>query len=404
MKKASYIKLTKSNKLLLACFIVFSFHFNSYSQTKPLYKIKKKDSVLCIKKPLKKSKKEKTIAFNGHDGPYIINDTLYRVNNTNELEILPNFNRDSVLVRVDNKDNNKFYLSLDTNYKIPEHTYNLPEKMVVVSDIEGNYNAFAGFLYANKIIDENHNWIYKNGHLVLGGDFVDRGKNVTQILWLIYKLEQQAREQNGVVHFILGNHEILNFYGDYRYNRGKYIKAALQISKLKKKKEAIKYLYSNKTELGKWLATKNVVEKIGDYIFVHAGLSPDILKFKLNLEDINNIVRSQFNGFTYTKDPIINFLYSSQGPFWYRGLILDRKSTAKITNQQLQAILEYYNAKKIVIGHTTVENVSTDFNGQIIRSDVHHGNTMFSGKTKGLLVENGNEFILNDKAIKLPLH
>jgi hypothetical protein len=31
----------------------------------------------------------------------------------------------------------------------------------------------------------------------LNGDFVDRGENVTQVLWLIYKIENQAQKQGG---------------------------------------------------------------------------------------------------------------------------------------------------------------------------------------------------------------
>lgn len=399
--KFNFLKHT--NLYFISFFICFGFcfHFKSFAQQTPLQITQKKDSVIKNAFP---TKNKKEIKFNGVDGPYIINDTLlYRVTEKNKLVVTPFFKRDSVVVNTDNKNTSEFYLALEDNYKIPETTYSLPEKIVVISDIEGNFNAFTSLLQASKIIDINYNWIYGNGHLVLGGDFVDRGKNVTQVLWLIYKLELQAKKQNGVVHFILGNHEVLNFYGDYRYNHGKYIKAAQAISQLKDKKDAVKYLYSKNSELGKWLATKNVIEKIGDYIFVHAGLSPEILDYKLSLNDINNFTRIGFDGIKNTDDKTMSFLYGSKSPFWYRGLVMKRYKYSKITNYELDAILNYYDAKKIVIGHTVVKTISTDFNGKVIRTDVHHGTTKFSGDTKGLLIENGQEFVIDDTSGKFVL-
>ncbi|RLJ64428.1 calcineurin-like phosphoesterase family protein [Lacinutrix venerupis] len=384
---------------LLLCFTV-SFPVIVFAQDITYPKAQKKESI--VEKAFLK-KKKRQIRFSGNDGPYIINDTLYRVTSESKLLVTPFFNRDSIRVKVDNIEKDTFFVPLQKEYNIPETVYNLPEKMVVISDIEGKYNAFAGFLYANKIIDENHNWIFGNGHLVLGGDFMDRGRNVTQVLWLIYKLEQQAKKQDGQVHFILGNHEILNFFGDHRYNRGKYIKAAQEISQLEDKKEAIKYLYSTRSEIGKWLATKNVIEKIGDYLFVHAGISPEILDYKLSLEQINKLVRTHFTGTENLIDEKVNFLYSLKGPFWYRGLVKRRFQYDKITPLELDRVLKFYDAKKIIIGHTPVDSITTGFNGKVIITDVNHGYIKFTGQTKGLLIENNQEFIIDDAGLKKPL-
>ena len=64
--------------------------------------------------------------------------------------------------------------------------------MAGLSDIEGNFQAFRDFLINAKVIDTGLNWTFGDKHLVLVGDFVDRGASVTQVLWLIHKLEQQA--------------------------------------------------------------------------------------------------------------------------------------------------------------------------------------------------------------------
>jgi len=43
------------------------------------------------------------------------------------------------------------------------------------------------------------------------------------------------------------------------------------------------------------LKTKNVIEKVGDYIFVHAGLSPEILEYELSLSEINEITSENWD-------------------------------------------------------------------------------------------------------------
>ena len=99
-------------------------------------------------------------------------------------------------------------------------------KMFIVSDIEGSFKAFRKLLQSNKIINDDYEWTFGNGHLVLTGDFVDRGDLVTEVLWLIYSLEEKAKAAGGYVHFILGNHEIMNMNGDLRYLNAKYVNNA----------------------------------------------------------------------------------------------------------------------------------------------------------------------------------
>lgn len=69
----------------------------------------------------------------------------------------------------------------------------MPDKIVAISDIEGNFYGFSNFLIAYNVIDANYNWTFSNGHLILNGDFVYRGNNVVPVLWLIYKLEKQHK-------------------------------------------------------------------------------------------------------------------------------------------------------------------------------------------------------------------
>ena len=310
------------------------------------------------------------------------------------------------MVKVNNADNDLFTVTLNDSINFQPDNYQMPEKLIVMSDIEGNFDGFSSFLINNRVIDKNFNWVFRNGHLLLNGDFVDRGDNVTQVLWLIYKLEQEAIKQNGKVHFILGNHEILNFQGNSRYANKKYKRVAQIISKNDSLKVATQFIYSDKTELGKWLRTKNVIEKIGNYIFVHAGLSPEILKYNVSISEINKIVRNNWDKNLYDEEEnnrVENFLTGKKGIYWYRGLAQDYKYYDKIKENELNEVLKFYQATKIVFGHSVMEDITKEFNGKTINTDVKHGQDKNSEKTKGLLIENGVEFKINGKGTKTKL-
>lgn len=351
------------------------------------------------------------------DGPYIFNNILYKVNSKNELEKIKINKNNSLSVQVDNETLDNFNFKLKRKIDLYPDTYDMPNKLVAISDIEGNFNAFSSFLKNNHVIDDKYNWIFGDGHLVLVGDFVDRGKNVTPILWLIYKLEEQAIEAKGRVHFILGNHEIMNFQGKYKYNADKYKVIAQLIYEKTHKREGLKvntqsdytkFLYSVKSELGKWLHSKNGIEKIGDYIFVHGGISPEILNHQLSISQINSISRNHWDKDLYhtpKQNNKANFLLGRKGIFWYRGLLRKYKNYYdKISEQDLNKILSYYKSKKIVIGHTiTSDDIIRYFNDKIIAIDVHHGNEKNSKKTKGLLIENGIEYKIDGKGEKSKL-
>ena len=188
------------------------------------------------------------------------------------------------------------------------------KNLVVLSDIEGNFAAFRKLLQANKVIDEDFNWKFGDGHLVLIGDFFDRGQQVTEVLWFIYYLEEKAKAAGGYIHFILGNHEIMNLSGDLRYVQQKYFDNAALLHQ--------KYvtLYDENSELGRWLRTKNIVEKIGDIVFAHGGISGDINRMNISIPDINKLARPYYadSTFKYT-DQKSDTIFSDLGPFWYRG-------------------------------------------------------------------------------------
>jgi len=286
-----------------------------------------------------------------------------------------------------------FRFALQQEYHTDTCIYPMPAKLFALSDIEGNFKAFKGLLTGNGITDSNLSWTFGNGHLVLVGDFVDRGTEVTQCLWLIYKLEQEAEKQGGKVHYILGNHEALNFYGDVRYVKGKYLELA------RRRKMLYAQLFSTGTELGKWMRTKNTIEKIGDIIFVHGGISPMVAAKGYTVPQINAIARSYIDvPYKTIQQEDAALLMAKKGILWYRGLVTVY-GLQKLSMVQVDDIMNRMHCKTIAVGHTVVPAVSKDFDGKVIRLNVKHA----SCEPEALYIENGKYYATNTKGERKPL-
>ena len=274
-----------------------------------------------------------------------------------------------------------FQFTLAKDIPVQESVYPMPEKMIAISDIEGNYVPFREFLINNGVIDSDNKWIFGKGHLVIPGDVFDRGLNVTECLWFIYYLEQEATKSGGHVHFILGNHEIMNMNGNIKYVRKKYIDNAAMLG------EDYKNFYKPSTELGRWLESKNITEKIGDYLFLHGGISKEINGQNASIETINRSAREYYFRSKEAKlsdDTLVKLLYNSKlCPFWYRGYVDET-----IMESDLDNTLYSFAVNKIVVGHTIVDDVRYFYNKKVIGIDTDHA----EGDTEGLLIENGAEY------------
>jgi hypothetical protein len=291
-------------------------------------------------------------------------------------------------------DSTDFSFILKRDLQNEKFEYDTPEKIIAISDIESNYKVFRDFLIANNVIDKNLNWTFGKGHLVLNGDFIDRSYFTTQVLWFIYKLEREAEKKGGKVHYILGNHEIINIQGDNRYSKAKYRNIA-SILGLKQYQ-----LYDTTTYIGKWIQTKNVIERIGNYLFVHGGISPEFVNKQINIANINKIARKNYQ-IPYFPNPNSTIqekliLSNKTSPYWYRGYYKDELNQAEIDK-----ILEYYNCSQIIEGHTIQKEVSRKYDGKIIGIDVKHPKDYYKYfpklSTQGLLIENGNFYKIDNK-------
>ncbi len=302
-------------------------------------------------------------------------------------------NSDTFLMGGFFRDNKKYLLLKESQIQPCE--FNNVNRILIIGDIHGGYDSLVKLLINNNIIDSDLNWKWDNGHLVFLGDIFDRGDKVTETVWLIYKLDHQAVTHGGAVHLLFGNHEILVLLKDQTYITDKYYYLC------KKLNLTYGYLFSKKTVLGQWLRSKNAVIKIDDKLFVHAGISPEIVEAGLSINEINEMVRFFINHpernrkyNLYTKE----LLLGENGPFWYRGYVEDNYKYKHISKIDLEKILDYYNVSKIFSGHTNVENISGFMDNKVFILDVPF--YTFTTSIKALLFEGDTLFLLTSNGIK----
>lgn len=256
-----------------------------------------------------------------------------------------------------------------------------PEKFYAISDIEGEFLIFYTALLREGVINADFKWTYGNGHLIVLGDVFSRGNSVNEILWLIYKLESEAIAAGGRVHFIMGNHEMFHIMrNDFRYTTQKYFNTAASLNK------QMHELYDNNTELGRWLRTKNIITKLGDYILVHAGISQEVHDRNYTIPYMNEVgrarMRGPLNGSCRGDCELITG--SRTGLYWYRGI-----ANGEVSQRQVDRFLEQLGAKRMIIGHTKGLDIRTMYQGKVILIDQSHQTNWANNFTRALQQNSG---------------
>ncbi|MCI0352383.1 MAG: metallophosphoesterase [Acidobacteriales bacterium] len=190
------------------------------------------------------------------------------------------------------------------------------QRVVAVGDIHGDFDAFVRILRQTGLIDEQQKWAGGKSTLVQTGDFLDRGPRVREVMDLLMALEKQSRKAGGRVLVLLGNHEVMNIAGDLRYvtpqnflsfagkDAEKRRKSAYRqwLDWRKQRAEFLKQpappetpaleaewmsqhppgyfeqreAFSPSGKYGKWLRSKPAIARVGDVVFVHGGISPQL--------------------------------------------------------------------------------------------------------------------------------
>ena len=311
-------------------------------------------------------------------------------------------------------------------------TFQDVHRIVAIGDVHGDYQRLVELLRTAGLVDAKNAWTGGDTHLVLTGDFVDRGDHSAQVLDLLMDLEPQARKAGGWLHALIGNHEAMDLYGDLRYvtkddfagfqgPNSKDLRdrqMRLELDQLQRQgappadEDAWRKKFQDDHPLGwvehrlafqsdgkygKWLRQKNAIIKIDDAIFLHGGISEKYAESTRG--EINTKVRQELADFTKLAKGIVT---DEAGPLWYRGLAQlpeDDRDMATL----LPRILAKQQVRHIVIGHTPQLAVMPRFEGKVIAIDVGLSKP-FGGPPAFLLIEDGKYFAVHrGRRLELPV-
>ncbi len=236
-----------------------------------------------------------------------------------------------------------------------------PKKILAVSDIHGRFDTLLKLLKAQKVIDDGLRWTFGQGHLVVVGDAMDRGPNVTEVLWFLRALEGAARKKGGWVHVLPGNHEVMVAAGDLRYLHPKYDR---KIEGLPSQPE----LLGPNSELGRWLRSRPVLLKLGNFLFVHGGVSPELVAQGWDIKQINTRFLAAWGLRGRMAEGDAAFLLGPNGPVWYRGLLPPGGSPSS-TEAEITQALKHFRVGAMIVGHTTQNHVTAFHGGKVFVID-----------------------------------
>jgi len=240
--------------------------------------------------------------------------------------------------------------------------------LFVVADTHGEYEILVAMLQKHGVVNAQLGWKFGRGDLVVLGDVFDRGPNHTEILWLLYQLQAEARSAGGGVHLVLGNHETMVLLGDLRYLNPKYVQSAQLLGA-----SSYSELFGATSVLGQWLRTLPTVLKINDLLCLHAGISRALVDSGMSLREINAGVRSLLDGSMPTDDAQNEraaLLMGSMGPLWYRGFFAEQATFPTASMADVDLAREKFGAQRILIGHTIVPTVRLLYDGKVIAVNV----------------------------------
>ena len=334
------------------------------------------------------------------DGPYILygSDAVrvidVDVQGNISIEQLPQLPEGFTFKVTDHRGKYPFEVTLRPFARAEWRQPDTPEKTFVMSDPHGKLDCVIDLLQGNDVIDESLHWDYGNNRLVVIGDIMDRGKDVTAIYWLFYKLQQEAADAGGSVTMLLGNHEPMEFAGDMRYAEDKYTILPRLLGM------EYKDMMGPDSELGRWIASWNTVSILGKDLFVHAGLGQDFYEWNIPIPEVNEQVSSALfmpNKERKALSDTLDFLYGSYGPIWFRGLVLKGVNRRPASSETVDLIRARYGVEHIIVGHTIFRNVKTFYGGRVIDVNVDNVVNRRKGRTRALLIENGIYYSVTDK-------
>lgn len=217
----------------------------------------------------------------------------------------------------------------------PPEAHPAPARLVAVGDLHGDPAAALAVLRLAGLVDPDGRWSGGEAWLVQTGDITDRGPDSRGAIALMRRLVAEAEAAGGRVLPLLGNHEVMNLTGDWRYVSPEDFAGYGG-------EAARKAAYAPGGQDGAWLLAQDAVANVGGTVFAHGGV--DARWARLGVRGLNATVRAALLG---QGPPDV---LGSDGPLWNRAYLLADPPAAC---EELSRALAELGATRMVVGHTT---------------------------------------------------
>ena len=257
-------------------------------------------------------------------------------------------------------------------------TYSNVKDIFVLGDIHGDFSILKKALYKSKLINNSLKWIGGRAHLVQLGDLLDgrirlKSSNSNNdifameeftIFEFLNNLDIQARKQGGRVHYLIGNHELMNLIGRFDYVLDKHMSA----TGLKIRKQ----LFQPGGYMASMMACHSYgILKINNWVFCHGGLLPHHVD-KRSITWINKLVKKVLSG-SKTLENLTqeeqNYLYGNDSFFWTR-FYSQNADRCSVLNRTLDLVNNTHNEGGMVVGHTPHNNITDVCRSKLYFADV----------------------------------
>jgi len=250
----------------------------------------------------------------------------------------------------------------------------MPKRLVAIGDLHGDLAATRTALRLAGAIDAHDRWSGGDLVVVQTGDVLDRGDDEQAILDLLFALEPQAAAAGGALVFLMGNHELMNAAGDFRYVTPGAVRdfddaPGLDTARWQRVPEEIRGRIAALGPGGvyaKRFAEHDVVTIIGDTVFSHAGV---LGEWATQVDAANMSSRCWLDGQAGGPEAAPAVLTSDDSPVWTRAY-----GGADVDCDALKTALAKLGAKRMVVGHTVQRTgITSTCDGAAWRIDVGLG-------------------------------
>jgi len=253
--------------------------------------------------------------------------------------------------------------------KFPKSSINKVKRIIAIGDIHGDFDALLASLYDGKVIDDKGRWIGGKTIVVQVGDILDKGgrgkedetlledDSEWRIICYLEELQKMAINEGGNICLLVGNHEMMNFHGDFRYTT----KATQEyFGGEEGRREAFK---PGGVIFQKLACMMNGIVKVGSWVFVHAGLVPEVLSdyndsngLKRLNTDLREFLLGNIDENNEKYNKLMNLFSNSDGFLWTRAFGGDDVDCGLLNKALSMELLKIPGGSNhtsgLIVGHT----------------------------------------------------